>query len=455
MSLTSLLSIARSALLTHQLAMNVTAQNIANAQTQGYSRQRLDIVPFSPYRTADGLLGRGVTDQGILRARDQFFDAAFRRESGLLSRSNTLLEFLGQVEAVMNEPSDSGLGAAIDGLFQAFSDLANDPTGVVARDQARSAAMQVASRLRQLDGAVSQASQDAFTRMQSDVAEANDLAQRIAKLNVDITANGGPNIRAADLEDQRDLLIDRLSTLVGVRVLQHDDGTVGIVAGDVLLVDGGTAGTLEVRALAGGGFGVALQGAAGTFDPQAGSLEALADLTAVTLPALRADLDALAQALVTEVNTVHRSGYTLTGATNADFFDPAGVTAATIAVAPGILASTDAIAAGATPAVGDANLALQLAGLGRATIASLSGRSFRDHFTSLASGLGTLVRDATQDATAGSTLVDRAETLRSSVSGVSLDEEMVSLIAQQQAFQAAARLIRVADEMMQDLMQIL
>lgn len=291
-------------------------------------------------------------------------------------------------------------------------------------------------------------------RMRAQVDQVNSLATRIGELNQQILSAGGAGHTAPDLEDQRDLLVDQLSGMVAVRVVQHDDGTIAVLAGDSVLVDGALVRTLGMKLLAGGGYGIGPAAGAGIIDPQAGSLKALSDLTSTKLPGIQAQLDSFAQALVNEVNGIHRAGYTLTGATGTDFFDPAGVTAATIALAPGVAASGDAIAAGATAAPGDGDIALQLAGLGGRTIAALGGKTLRDYYTTLAGAVGSDVQGAAQDAATEQALAEQADAQRSSVNGVSIDEEMVALIAQQQAYGAAARLINVADQMMQDLMQV-
>jgi len=453
MSLTSLLGIARSALQTYQRAMTVTAHNVANAETRGYSRQRLAVTPAEPLRSPAGLLGRGVTDQGVVRIRDRFLDAAFRRESSLLGTSGTLRDLMAQVEAAFAEPSDQGLGAALDGLFHAFGDLAADPTSPVTRGQVVQAANRLATQLHGLDAQISQAAQDAGARLTAEVDEINSIGDQVATLNARILA-AGPTHSAPDLEDQRDLLLDRVSALGAVRVMPRDDGTMGVMFGDTLLVDGGLAQRLAVQPQGGGGYQI-VTSVGNPVDPQAGSLRALLDLTATTLPGIRAQLDALAAALVGEVNTIHRAGYTGTGATGVDFFDPAGLTAGSIRLSAAVLASPSAIAAGATAAPGDARVAQQLAVLGTTVMAGLGGASLRDFYTDLSAAVGSAVRDADMSASAHQALLERAELQRSSVSGVSIDEEMVNLIGQQQVYQAAARLISTADELLAELMRTL
>lgn len=450
MSLVSLLSIARSALFAHQRAMTITGQNVANANTPGYSRQRVELRPADPQWLPEGTIGRGVDASIISRFRDTFADAAYRRESGMLGRSSQRFDMLSQIEGALGEPGDASIGATMDGLFTSFGDLANDPASTPNRAIVRSNASRLVDRIRKLDQQISLASQDSLDRMRAQAGEVNQITSQIAALNGQIVSGGG---NAPDLADRRDALVDRLSSLMAVRVTAHADGSIAVTGGQALLVDGSRSEDIVVRAL-GAGFGVGLANSAGTFDPGNGSIAALSDLTTTTLPAYRARLDQLAQSLVTEVNAIHQTGFTLTGATGTNFFDPAGVTAATIALDAGVLASTDAIAAAATNAPGDGDLALRLAALLRTPVASLGGRTMRDHYVTFAGSIGLDVSDAASTADAQLALVDNADARRLSVSGVSVDEEMVNLIAQQQAYSAAARLVSAADEMMQDILRM-
>lgn len=453
MSLQSLLSIARSALFAHQRAMDVTAHNVANANTPGYSRQRLVLSAETPQYGALFPAGRGVSATAIERTRDQFYDASYRRDTGGLNTATTLKDYLGRIETVMQEPSDTGIAAAMDGLFNSFGDLANNPTSQPDREVVKQSAQRLVQQLHALDAQVSRVAQGALEDMRAQVNEVNRLAARIADLNVRITTEAGANGVAPDLMDQRDNLLDQLSQYADVRVLTRTDGSVGVVAGDTMLVDGPSHTDLAVGAV-GSGWGTVTAGSGAPANLGGGSLGALMDLTQTRLPAIRAKLDQLAQAMVTEVNSRHRAGYTPSGATNVDFFDPAGVTAGSIQLSAAIQTSSGNIAAAGVNAPGDSAVALQLSALGSVGIASLGGATMREFYVGVASQVGLDVSNAADDVTAQSTLVDRADQARAAVSGVSVDEEMVNLISQQQAYQAAARLINVADQMMQDLLKL-
>ncbi len=449
MSLTSLLSIARSALLTQQKAIDTTGHNIANASTDGYTRQRLRLGAADPLVTPIGQLGRGVVAEGIDRIRDQFLDVSYRKENGDFTRFATQRDILGGIEGIFGEPSDTGLAAALDGFWSAFGDLANDPTGQAPRELVRQAGADIARRFQQADSRVSEAQASVVSQMQSRIDEVNEIMREIADLNTRIRSVSAGQREAPDVKDQRDRLIDRLSSIVGVRVLSRSDGTVGVAAGDALLVDAGQFTEFELRDQGNGRYGVGVKGGIGTINVQSGELGALAELSGNTLPDIRAQLDALARGVVTEVNALHRGGKNLAGATGIDFFNPTGLTASSLQLSVALTTSTDNIAAGQSGGIGDNSVALALAGLRTAGVASFGGQPIGTAYQKLVSRLGVQLRDATDKATAQEAVVNHVDGLRKSVSGVSVDEELTNLIAQQNAFAAAARMVTVADEMMQ------
>jgi flagellar hook-associated protein 1 FlgK len=451
MSLSNLLGIARSALLAQQRAMDLTAQNVANAQTSGYVRRRLVLHSAGLSTTSGTTAGMGLLAGTIERLDDPFLSAAYRRESGSLGDAATLSSFLRQVEASVNEPSDTGVAAALDGLFQAFGDLANSPTGTVEREGVRSAAQRLVQRMHALSGSITDQASYAAEMLATQVNEVNDLAARIAELNGKIAVASQGAGASPDLLDQRDRFVDQLSEMLAVKVEAGENGSITVIGGDTTLVDGGHAEVLEVVS---GERGLSVATAGGTeIDPLSGSMQALTELIGGTLPDLQSRLDRLAEALVTEVNALHRTGSTADGATGVDFFESSGVTAATIELSGEVKSSTGAIAAGRSGEPGDNSLALELAALAREGIDALGSVTFSDFYAAFAAAVGNELANASVDQTASEVLKAETESLRSSASGVSVDEEMVNLIAQQEAYSAAARLVNVADEIIQTLLE--
>jgi flagellar hook-associated protein 1 FlgK len=451
MSLSSLLSIARSALIAQQRAMAVTAQNVANAQTTGYARRRLMMQSAGLSSSNSILIGGGVLSGSVLRDDDPFLDAAYRRESSFLGNADAQLGFLQQIEVAVGEPSDTGVAAALDDLFQAYSDLAGNPASAIEREEVRQAAERFAAQLNRLSGSLAQQAGNVTEMMRTRVDEVNAITTRIANLNQKIAIGATGAGASPDLLDERDRLVDRLSELMSVKVETQENGSLTIRGGDTILVDGTGHQTLSVVSLGERGYGYQTETGV-TLDPLDGSLEALSNLAATVLPGLQAQLDRFANAVVTEVNALHMTGYTADGRTGVAFFDPAGTTAATIGISADLEASLDAIAAGRSPEPGDNALALDLASLADQNLASLDNQTLGAFYGTFATVVGSDVESARLDVTAGEALVSQMESLRSSATGVSVDEEMVNLIAQQEAYAAAARLLEVAQGIIQDLL---
>lgn len=441
-------------MMTHQRALDVTAHNIANANTPGYTRQRLELAAEIPLYTPYGTVGRGVRGVAIFNTRDQFLDAAFRGEQGKFAHADTLRSALQRVQGVLNEPSNDGIGAAIDGLWSAFSDLANSPASGATRVATRAAATTLVNRLHEADARLSGESVAIRNGFDEGIARINQLGQEIADLNREIVARGGPLDTAPDLSDLRDVKIDELATLTAVRVLPRPNGAVAVLTGDAMLVDGAFAQQIETRVLTGGGLAAGMVGSTRTVSLGGGTMQALSELSTQGVPGIRAELDRLAAELVGSINGLHQAGTTNGGATGIAFFDPAGVTAGTIALSADVLVDPANIVTGATAAPGDNSVALALANLGQTGFPGLNGDSPGRFYAGVVSSLGTIIRDASQSADAASVITAGIEAQRNAVHGVSTDEEMVKLIQQQQAFSAAARLVVVADEMMQDVLRM-
>ena len=453
MSLSDLLGIGRSALLAQQRALTVTAHNLANAQTPGYSRRSLTLRASASYGQGGGWYGSGVTDEGTVRIRDQFLDAAYRRQASSFGGASVLKDHLAQIESAVGEPSDAGVAEALDTFFQSFADLANAPDSDASRQTVAAASRQLISRLHDLDASITDASAQAAERLRAGVTETNDLTRRIAAFNAQIVSAGGSGEGAPDLEDQRDLLIDRLAELMPIQVQERDDGSSDITAAGQTLVQGASATEITVAGREGGGYSLAI-GSGVAITPESGALSALTTLSNETIPGFREKLDLFARTLVEQVNAIHRDGTTGSGRTQSDFFDPQGVTAGTIALASGVASSIDEIATGATGEPGDNSTAIRIGGLGSAPIESLGGSTIRGLYQEFVSTVATASNNAETDLEARQTMVESTDGERMNVSGVSVDEETIRLVSQQEAFSAAARLVQVASEMIDQILSI-
>ncbi len=476
MSIGSILNSARSGLLASQRAVEVTSNNVANAQTPGYTRQRLDQTAAIPTRFPDGEYGAGVVVRGTERARDSFLDAAYRRASSDAAGGRVRADGLSRMESILGEPSDTGIGAALDAFYSAWSDLAARPTAGGVQGAVQQAGQRLATQLNRVAGQLDDLQTETRARLGSAVDEVNEIAQAVADLNRQITAQESGGQTANTLRDTRDAKLDRLVELTGATVVPQANGSVSVLMGGLSLVDG-----TEVRPIVATMNG-SVSDVARAVDPTrsveiGGELGALRKLSVTDIPAMLNDLDALARGLVESVNAVHRTGATWSGtppvaAAAGDFFaadatltpetDPLR-TARGIRLDSAVATSSSAIAASAFTATGpgDNTVALGLASLrtGAAAFTNPDGtprvsESAANFLQRVATGVAFTARSVADRAEVDASMQTQAETRRQEVAGVSVDEELVRLIKFQQSYAAAAKMIQTADRMAQTVLEL-
>ena len=461
-SLNGILQVAKSGLLAHQLAMEVTGHNIANASTDGYSRQRAELVPGVPLRMPEGLLGTGVRVADITRARNELLDGVFRRESSLFHGFQTRSDVLSSVEAVFTEPTELGLAATLDAFWNAWGDLSNDPSSTTARQLVVSAGEQLADHLRRTTAAIDVAGGRVAAQLGDEVGEVNRLLEEVADLNRQISSAARSARSAPDLADRRDLLLDRLATYVPVEVTPRDTGAVGVVINGVSVVEGVVFEQLAVSS-AGGVWSLETSGGT-TLGVRTGSMGAAVEVLNADFALFRTQLDELAQGIVERVNAVHVTGTNPLGGTGVNFFedygDPTTVTAQNFALDAAVLADPQAVSAGTGDGGGNyqagANdVALALADLRNVTTGGvLDGRSINGAYRDLASAVGLAAGSALSSTASHDVLRVAADERRQSVFGVATDEELIKVVQFQAGYTAAARVVTVVDEMYQTLLSI-
>jgi flagellar hook-associated protein 1 FlgK len=186
MSIGSIFNMARTAMNAQQTAVQIASQNISNAETDGYSRQRVDLAASTPTVFPWGSIGTGVTIAGVSRARDALLDATFRGDSASASSAQTTSDALSQIQGIFGEPSDNGLGASLDAFWSAWGDLANDPTNSAAKSVVRQTGSTVASTLNRFARQLDSLDQSNREGMNADVTQINALTSQIATMNREI-----------------------------------------------------------------------------------------------------------------------------------------------------------------------------------------------------------------------------------------------------------------------------
>lgn len=454
MALSITLNTAVRALIASQTAVDNAAHNISNVATPGYSRQRVHLAAIPPAYAADGLprAGAGVEVLSIERVRDLFIDFQYRSQNQALGRFSARAQSLSRAELALGEPGEAGMRAALSRFFNVWRDLSNTPESGPARTAVIEAGRTLALTARRISSSFVELRNDANARLVQDVAEINQLTSEVASLNDQVVQLTIAGENTGDLRDRQAVATDRLSQLLDITYSELDHGRIDIsLNGRQLVADdrafaiyGDPGGALNYVTLKFVQDDVAV--AVGD-----GEVRGLLDQRDIDLPSRIADLDTLIGQIITDVNTVHAAGFGLDGVGGRDFFTGAG--ASDISVDATVAADTNAVAAASTAAgvPGDALQAQALSDLQYSL--SLSGgiATYDEFYESFVSQLGVAVRDASAQATAQQLVVEQLEQARQSVSGVNLDEEMVDLMRYQRAYEAATRLIRVIDEILDSL----
>lgn len=455
MGLSAAMEIGKNGLNVYRVAQEVTGENIANVDTPGYSRQRVILESAAP-TTANGFpLGTGVKISTVERYYDGLLQQQLVNAQTTQGYDTTKSTVLQQIEPSFNEITNDGIGSAVADYFSAWQDLSLNPTGTSERQVVITRAEILTDNFH----SVSKALNDSISVQNASLVpltdSINNTLTNIAKLNSQIKTTELVSGNANEMRDQRDQLVRDLSEKIGITFTENSDGTTDVKYADTgaALVTGGTAGAFSLDKTDPNSSIVKLTPAGGamtTVTPTTGELGATVALRDSIIPGYLTQVDTLAKSVVDAVNTLHAAGYSSTGGTGQNFFTPlttvAGASSA-ISLDSGLNVST--IAASGSGVVGDNSNALAI---GKLTSASTvpSGSSsvtFSSYYSSLVSKIGLDVEASKTTVTQDEAFTNQLSTLRESNSGVSLDEELTNLIKYQRSYQASAKLITTATEM--------
>lgn len=444
------LEIARRALLAHQSAMNITGHNIANVATEGYTRRQAILTPTPPEDTPYGIIGTGVRLDGVRRNRDVFLDVQLRKESSLAGRWESRSEILQQVESVVAEPSDQGLGAFLDEFFNAWLELSNQPEDSSARAVVLQSAATLTQAFHDQDARFEQLLESTDLEVEQRVIDINTKLSDVARLNLQIQQSEISGSLDADLRDLRDVLLDDLAKEAGASYLVRSDGSVVVRLGSRTVVEGTEVDPLATeRYTENGRLRIRILHSAdrSTPDGLSGRLGGSLEVREEILPDVRAKYDQLAAELARAVNQIHRAG-----PSGRDFF--VGDSASTIEIASEVESDPTQVNAGSSGDPGDNDIALAIADLRNAKVLQRSTASIGDAYRQVVSYVGTLTRQAGTVAGSQRASYEALVNQRASANGVNLDEELTGLVETQKAYEAAARIFTSTSEMIDVLLQM-
>jgi flagellar hook-associated protein 1 len=440
------ISTALSALYAQRRALEVTGQNIANANTDGYSRQRVDLRPVeivpgaTTYAVGDPSMN-GVEVSGVTRIRDDFLESRGRAERALNGYLAGQKDVYARIEQVVGEPSDTGLQSQLSEFWGAWHDVANRPSDMAARNQLLQRATTVADTMRGIRDGLASLWGSNREALDANVAEVNQTADAVGELNYRIATATQSGLPVNELMDQRDRLTMKLSEMTGATVRPRDGGVADVMLAGAPLVYGQTVRHLEVAgatAMAGQAASPVAVQWADTHTSAAigsGAMAATLETLGKTLPDTATQLDAVAANLASTINTQHKLGFDLTSTAGVDFFS--GTDAATLAVA--ISDPTKVAASSSATAKYDGANATALADLAKdPASADATYRTFVVH-------LGVAAQTVNRRSDIQAVITKDVDASREAEAGVNLDEEMSNMLQYQRAYQAAAKVMSAVD----------
>lgn len=489
--------IGRRGLNAQRRALDVIGHNIANANTPGYSRQRVELQASTPYTAPSavrphgaGQVGTGVIVEKIQRFRDAFLDRQHRYEAAELGKWETRDTVLKEIETMLAEPGNAGLNAQLSAFFQAWAGAANMPDEDGPRNHLIQTAIGLTDSFHRLDRQLQDIRHNLFVTAENTVAEVNRMAGELADLNRQIARARGMGDFPNDLMDRRDLLVDTLSRYTSITIQEDSLGAFNVfIEGHALVnqfafnkleVGFDTNGELEFRfpdLLDAGGNPIIVEPTSGELH----TYKAMRDGGEPSAASLQQRLTELAYGLAKAINDTHRLGARLDGVAYTVPVDPAwrdffadvdgldpndplnpftindfkvNVThASEIALA----LAADPLDPGYDPAAypeayqGDGEIGLKIAELADALLMNGGTVTFADFYRGTVNRFGVASQDATRMVHNQQALVQLIDNQRQAVSAVDVDEEMVNALLFQQSYNAAARFITVIDEMIDKL----
>lgn len=464
-----LYSLGTGAMFAAQAMLDTTAHNISNVNTPGFSRQQAALATEDGLYTGAGFFGRGVRLTTVSRASNEALTKEANGNTSASSADATRLNKLEQLEKTM-PLGEAGLGYSATQLLNAFVDVSNQPLDMSARQVVLSKAQEWVSRVHNADQQLNQLQGGVVTDLTLNVAQVNILSKQIAEINQSIATFKGSKHTPNDLLDRRDKMVNDLNKLVQVKTVEADDGSMSVfLGGGQLLVLSNQAQTLSVvRDPLDNTLGrVALQ----TPNPltpslpsnrildssqlTGGAIQGLLSFQDVDLAATRRDLQNFVTGFASAVDAQQAAGETAPAVAGLAMFGGGPYNPASIQMTLTTPASLAASAPPFSPSDNaNARAMLNLRDQAIITLDGLPQSTVTDAYSQMIGNLGVRVQSGRTAASVSSTLNDNSQQMLAAETGVNLDEEAAHLIQYQQSYQAAAKVLQVAQTVFDTLLSL-
>jgi len=456
--ITSMMDIGKRSMMNSQTALTTVAHNMANKSTEGYSRQRVDQVAGPSINEGRLNIGTGARAAAVTRTNNPWLERQLEKEGAEFKALETRADGMSKVENIFNEQTNKSINVYVADFFNSFRELANAPESTTARTVVKESAEQMTNEFKKVHGQLTGVQKSLDNTIEFAVVELNQQIKEIAQLNEKIQhveVTGGV---ANDERDRRDLLLKKISEKADITYGEdRKTGMVSVTLGKTAILVSGSLHTAlktvndednKVRImyeLSPGGTSVDVSS-----QISKGSMGAALDLRDHLIDDLKNGLNDMAMSIAEQVNAAHREGYDRTGQMGGSFFRIDGNArqpTLTFDLSTTVAEDVSRIAAAAKPgAPGDNTVANVLHNIQFEPMMG-DGTTIDDFYNSKVGQIGILTQRANKGFEAQQNVITQLSNLRESISGVSLDEEAAKMIEYQKAFEASARLIKVADEM--------
>lgn len=464
--ISSMLDIGKRSLSNSGTGLQVVGHNIANKSTEGYSRQRVELKSAVPITEGRIQIGMGARAGQVSRTNNPWLEKQIQRETTNLGSQESRADALGRVEQVYNEQINKGLNQYMTDFFNAFRELSNNPESLASRMMVRETAVAMANDFKRVNTQLRDIQADVDNQIKTSVEEINQMTKEISNLNQKIQVVENQGAHANDERDRRDLLLKQLGERVDISWAEGDNGAVTVTAGrTAILVSGGSHNELKATVTPDRNRVEVFFRATENGTPHnvtklisGGKIGGGLEVRDQVIEDLISSLDKMAYKMAEEVNKAHIEGFDRYGKEGVLFFEmpPQEIGASELlSLNKTIFNDVGRIAAASRPnAPGDNLVANIVSSLQYQKVMDGGTASFDDFYNSQVGQIGTIAQRAAKTFEAQKNIISQLSNIRESISGVSLDEEATKMIEFQRAYDASARLIRTADEMLETVINL-
>ncbi|PJA96312.1 MAG: flagellar hook-associated protein FlgK [Ignavibacteriales bacterium CG_4_9_14_3_um_filter_34_10] len=452
MGISRVFDISRRSLATYQKAIDISSHNIANASNPNYTRQRARISTEIPEKTAQFIWGTGVKLDNIDRVKDGLIEAQLINNSQSYSRHNKESILLGQVEQLFSEPSNLGISNLLTNFMNSWNELSVTPNSVSLRNNVIFNAQNLADKVKNVNTDLDTIKYDVFHEFKEQTDRVNTLLSEINEFNKQIFSFKASTSSPNDLLDERDALINELSGMVNIKVNYDQNNMASVSIGGVFAVDGSFANTFEAQVV-NNKLTLVSANNPNPIDLSGGELYSLSDVYSNKISEYQSGIDSIFNKLVEKVNALHESGYSLNDSTQTGIKFFTSYSGGELEINSSIISDPTLISVSSDGTSGNGEIARQISEISNESV--LNGQTLLENYASLVSKIGNEKLTNEKLAEANKMVVDNLEMQKASISSVSIDEEMTEIIKFQRSFDASAKLIQIANNMLEQIMGLI